>query len=69
MPSSTNVPLLAHADEQVLAFRGLNGGVNQNIRLLTKQGLTVPHSDTIVSGARRDDAMDLRMTFIQEKLV
>ncbi len=69
MPSRTNVPLLAHAGEQVLAFRGLNERVNQTTRLLTKQGLTVRPSDTTVSGARRDDAMDLRMTFILEKLL
>lgn len=69
MPSRTNVPLLAHAGEQVLAFRGLHERVNQTTRLLIKQGLNVRPGDTTVSGARRDDAMDLRMTFILEKLV
>ena len=37
--------------------------------MLTRQGLTVQLGETAVSGARRDDAMDLRMAFILEKLV
>jgi len=69
LPSRTTVPLLAHAAEQVLVFCGLNERVNQNIRLLRRQGLTVRPGDTIVSGDRRDDAMDPRMAFILEKLV
>lgn len=69
LSSSTTLPLLAHAGEQVLAFRDFNERVNQVTRRLTKQGLSVRLGDIAVGGARRDYAMDLRMSFILEKLV
>jgi hypothetical protein len=68
LPSRTNVPLLAHAGGQVLAFRDVNERVHHT-RLLTKQGPIVRPGDTAISGACRDEAMDPPMTFTREKLV
>ncbi len=69
MLSRTTVLLLAHAGEQVLAFRDFNEWVNQATRLLTKQGLTVQLGVTAVSCGRRNDGVDPRLAFILEKLV